>query len=512
MTKQKYAIIDIGSNTIRLVIFQKNQSGRLKDIQNVKAAARLRASLDDDGVLSLKGIERLIHTLKGFREVIEHHELIEVICVATATIRQAKNQEDILDLVYKETGFNIRVLSGYEEAFYGYSSIIHSISINEGISIDFGGGSTELTYFKNRALVENFSFPFGALSLKRQFVQGDVPTTEEMTELRRFLIEQFETLPWLKNKAVPIVMIGGSARNMVQIDQVQKNYPLTGLHQYRLTRDDVLVIKNDLIGLSAKDLLKVDGLSSDRFDTILPAIEVFDCLSEYVQAPELILSRKGLREGLLNEKLHPNTQEVRQVIANSLFELAIDYEIDLELVNQVTKTVSSLLKEFNKWELFEFKTTKKDEDLVKKASFVYNVGQYIDSESSSQHTFYLLANRTIDGLFHKEKIKMALMASYKNKQMFKQYIHPFKHWFTKTERRKIMALGALIKIGYSLHSTGRNIVDTIKLHNGEKGLRMVISCNQNWEPENYQLTKDKKHLEKLINQSIQVTFKASAKV
>jgi exopolyphosphatase / guanosine-5'-triphosphate,3'-diphosphate pyrophosphatase len=118
--REKYGIIDIGTNTIRLVIFERNKSGRLREIENVKAAARLRNYLNEEQILTDKGIEVLLDTLRSFQDITRHHQLESVKCVATAAIRQAKNQEEIIQLVEKHTDFHIRVLSGYEEAYYGF--------------------------------------------------------------------------------------------------------------------------------------------------------------------------------------------------------------------------------------------------------------------------------------------------------------------------------------------------------------------------------------------------------
>jgi exopolyphosphatase / guanosine-5'-triphosphate,3'-diphosphate pyrophosphatase len=150
--KEKYGIIDIGSNTMRLVIYERNKSGRLKEVENVKAVARLRNYLTEDNVLTEEGIRVLLETLLSFQDITRHHQIQHVKCVATATIRQAKNQEDIKKLVEETTDFPIRVLSEYEEAYYGFLAAVNSTPITEGITIDIGGGSTELTYIKTVSL------------------------------------------------------------------------------------------------------------------------------------------------------------------------------------------------------------------------------------------------------------------------------------------------------------------------------------------------------------------------
>ena len=120
MVQGKYAIVDIGSNTMRLVIYMREKSGRLKEIENVKAVVRLRNYLTEEQVLEDDGVNLLINTLHTFQEVTRHYKLDDVKCVATATIRQAINKEEILERVSKETDFAMRILSEYEEAYYGY--------------------------------------------------------------------------------------------------------------------------------------------------------------------------------------------------------------------------------------------------------------------------------------------------------------------------------------------------------------------------------------------------------
>lgn len=106
--------------------------------------------------------------------------------VATAAIRSAKNRKMVLEAIKRETNFDFRVLSGQEEAYYGYLAVIHSVYLTEGITIDIGGASTEVAYFKNRELVHSYSFPFGALTLKKRFIANSEPKESEMKELTAF--------------------------------------------------------------------------------------------------------------------------------------------------------------------------------------------------------------------------------------------------------------------------------------------------------------------------------------
>lgn len=504
--KEKYGIIDIGSNTIRLVIYERQKSGRLREIENVKVVARLRNYLTDEHILTDEGVSLLLNTLRSFQEITRHHRLDRVKCVATATIRQAKNQKEIVDLVEANTDFRIRVLTGEEEAYYGFLAVVNSTMITEAVTVDIGGGSTEVTYYKDRQLLESHSFPFGALSLKQAFVSDNVPTTEELARLSVYLAEQLQSLPWLLGKKVPIVAMGGSARNVVQVHQLMKQYPLAGVHQYVMKRKHLLEVRKLLTSLPFEEIQKLEGLSKDRADLIIPALEVFRVLYEIVDATSFVLSRKGLRDGIFYEELiQPfGTRVFPNVLQESFFELAQDYDIRLDDVQHVNHLIAQLVKQIRSLQLYSLT----DEDVrdMKRAAHVFYLGQYIDEEASSQHTFYILANRTIDGLMHKDRVKLALIASYKNKPLFKQYIAPFGDWFTKEEQKHIRVLGALVKFAYSLNDTKRKIVKQIKLSEQNGAMIMDIYCDGDFRAEEYQAEKNKKHVEKIFKRPIELRF------
>lgn len=504
--QEKFAIIDIGSNTMRLVIYRNEKNGRLKEIENIKTMARLRNHLDDRQYLDRAGMNMLISTLKNFEEIINYHDIQNINAVATATIRHAKNQHEILENIQTFTNLNVKILSEYEEAYYGYLAVINSTSITEGITVDVGGGSTEVTYFRDRKLIYYHSFPFGALSLRKQFMEGPVPTAEELLQLTSFLHEEINTVEWIRDKGVPIIGIGGSARSIAQIDQRRKMYPLGGLHQYEMNGDDLRNVKDSLIYLPFEKLKCVEGLSEDRADIIIPALEVFTNIYKNTNASSFILSRKGLREGLVYEELlNPlGIKMFPNVVEESLFELEFDYEININNVVQVSRLAGSILNSLRDAGFLSITETELTE--AKRAALLFQLGRYIDDEASSEHTFYLLANRTIDGLMHAERLRLAAIASFKSKTNLRNYLEPFADWISKEDFIVIRILGAVLRFAYALNETKRNIVEQIEMTDGQEDLMFIILCSNNWQAEQYHAEKQKKQLEKVLKRNIILHF------
>ena len=198
MEKEKWAVIDIGSNTIRLVIYEKSNGGSYKETENIKTVARLRRYLNQERVLQPEGVTLLIDILQGFKDVIHFHHISNIYCVATATIRQSKNQQEIVALVKEKTGFDMQIFSEKEEAFFGYYAVSRSTPIDTGVTIDMGGGSTEITYFQNRELIHYHSFPFGVVSLKEQFMKQDQITGMERNKLKEYILHSFDQASMVK--------------------------------------------------------------------------------------------------------------------------------------------------------------------------------------------------------------------------------------------------------------------------------------------------------------------------
>ncbi|TFE03665.1 Ppx/GppA family phosphatase [Jeotgalibacillus sp. R-1-5s-1] len=506
--RNKTAVIDIGSNTIRLVIYDYEPKKGMREIENIKTVARLKSFLDEENKLNEKGLTLLKEALLAFNEIIDYHGIQDVRAAATAAIRQAVNQQEIVSRMKAETGVNINILTEEEEAYFGYLAVIHSTPVLSAVTVDIGGGSTEVTYYEHKQLIHSHSFPFGAVSLKKDFMAGDQMTQNEHKKLIRFLKSEFNSLGWLKNKKVPIVAIGGSARNVAQIHQQLIKYPVAGVHQYWMEEKDLHETNDMLTAMSKEDLEKLDGLSSDRTDIIAPASQVFCELYKIVDAKGFMFSKKGLREGIvLKELMKRYTAPLSKdnVFMESLNELAFDYSIDKEQAEQMVSLTTELYSHL--CAVGVLKENEEDLQLIKRGAYLYYLGDYIDSDSSSQHTFYIIGNRSIDGILHRDRIKIAAVASFKSKSMLYQFMDPFTDWFTNEEMETIRVIGALVKFAYSLNGSKRNIINQLEIRKKNDDLIMTLFAEGRTIAEEYQAGKQKKHLEKALKMNIQLDFK-----
>ncbi|MGG0656828.1 Ppx/GppA family phosphatase [Rummeliibacillus pycnus] len=503
----KTAIIDIGSNTVRLVLYKYDLKRGMKEIENIKVVARLRNYILPNGKLSEQGIQILQTILGTFRDMLHDYDITDVLATATAAIRQATNGPEILDKLKKEIGIEIKLLSEEQEAFYGYFAVIHTIATPSAITIDMGGGSTEITYYHNKELIQSHSFPFGSVSLKQQFMQSNTLTDEERQKIYEFAKEQFLTLSWLTGLKLPVIGIGGSARNMAKMDQRKKNYPISGIHQYKMTNDDFDEIRSEISSLSFEELKQLDGLSSDRADIIAPVLEVFQALMDVVESPIFQFSRKGLREGLVIEKIlkeNPNAFDKYHVFESNVNFLAQEFGKSEEHNEYFVKLCEKAYQEFCKYDALQY--SEADLAMMLQAAKLFYLGEYIEADAASQHTFYLLSNRSIDGLGHKDRVRLALLASYKNKDVFKRYVEPFIEWFSKEELKRIQGIGALLKFVYALDASKRKIVENLKLSQNGQEVIVHIYTKGNALAEKYKINRQKKHIDRLFTGNVSLDF------
>ncbi|MGM9949791.1 MAG: Ppx/GppA family phosphatase [Lysinibacillus sp.] len=508
MDNLKTAIIDIGSNTIRLVLYKYDKNEGLHEFGNIKTVARLRTHLLPSGEMSEEGMRLLSHILSSFKQILEDYGVTDILAAATAAVRQATNREEIIERMKAETGIELDILSEEEEAYFGFLAVVNSMDTPSAVTIDMGGGSTEITLFKNKKLQKTHSFPFGTVSLKQKFVKGAIMDEEEQQALHAYVKEQFETLSWIRNVDLPIIAIGGSARNVGQVHQQQSDYPISGIHQYEMHQDDLLGLKKNLGKMTFDQLKQLDGLSSDRADIILPALEVFTTLMSIIGTKSFQLSKKGLREGLIISRVLQGDAEAfdkYNVFAENARRFAHAYGRSEEEMATLHQLSGQLYRECCDLGLFSYK--EENLTLIQRAAKVFAIGEYIELDSSSQHTFYLLANQSIAGMNHIDRIKLALLASYKNKDYFRRFSAPFMSWLTREELKDLKDFGALLKFVYALNVSKRNVAKqvTLKMVDGVIHLQVVVKGSA--IAEIYEAERTKKHIERVFKREVQIHFK-----
>ncbi|HEX9026287.1 MAG TPA: exopolyphosphatase, partial [Clostridium sp.] len=212
------AVIDIGSNSMRVLVYEIYENNSFKIIDEEKRMTRLGEFITKTNDLSNQGIQKLLITLEFFKILCEKNNVVEIIVVATEAVRRANNKKEILSLVKDKLKLNIRILSGLEESAYGYLTIKSTMNINDALLIDIGGSSMEITLVKNKTISNGVSVPLGSIPLTKLFPFDKRADNDTVLEFRQFIFNEFDKLPWLNNATdLPLIGIGGTARSIGKI-------------------------------------------------------------------------------------------------------------------------------------------------------------------------------------------------------------------------------------------------------------------------------------------------------
>ena len=439
----RIGIIDIGSNSMRLVIYEVSEKNYFV-VGQVRHSARLGQDMVKDA-LSKDRIQYGLKVLRGFKEYMDSKEVNEVIAVATEAIRKATNKEAFLSEAKKALGKEIRVLSGEEEAFYDYYATVNTMDLDNCLMVDIGGSSTEIALIENKILQESISIPFGSIVLTEKFNLKENPQSEE--DLHRFLRNNLKRIAWLKNaKGLPIVGIGGSVRTLGKIDRFRKDNAMFISHNYSMEQKDVSEIYDIVLGYLKGDIKRVYGLSRDREDIFIGSLAALNTIMKFQNSKKLFVSNSGVRDGLLFEHLLGRNRRIPDVLEFSLDNIIQNHMYKGYEGKDLFKLVRIMYTELcNK-----YPSLLGNGKVLKTAAYLYDIGTNINFFQRDRNTFYSILNAPINGLSQKQILMAASCASvFSTNDLLKEFFN--KKILSSRDIRTIEMLGILIKIAEALN-------------------------------------------------------------
>ena len=295
------AVIDIGSNSVRLVVFS-GQTRVPSPIFNEKLMCGLGAEVGKTGRMGDDAIAMALSTLRRFKALCEQMQVQDVRIVATAAVRDAENGAEFVKEVRAQTGFNISVIDGGEEGRLSALGVLSGQPDARGLVGDLGGGSLELAQVKDGEVVRTQSLPLGPLRLLSKF--GDNPR-----KIRAYLREEFAAIDWLQNTTGEnLYMVGGSWRNIAKLMMREKSNPLPILHGYSCRRSELVDYCKRLSYLDPSNIPFGGSLPFRRLQVLPVAAIILQELLNAIQAKNGVLSSYGLREGLIFDTLSPEAR------------------------------------------------------------------------------------------------------------------------------------------------------------------------------------------------------------
>ncbi len=296
------AIVDIGSNSVRLVVYDGARRSPTP-VYNEKVLCGLGRGVATTGRMNEASVERAIRALSRFRRLAEQIGTRKVYAIATAAAREAENGASFVRQAKKALGESVRVLTGKDEARLAALGVIAGLPDADGIVGDLGGGSLELTVVKDGELKDGVTLPFGPLRLM-DMAEGDV---RKATSIVSETLKDHKLLDGLEDRR--FYAVGGTWRNLARLHIAQHDYPLNVLHNYRISNDSARGLAALVSRLSPASLRDIHAISENRAETMPYGGVVLDRLLLESGVSEMVVSAYGVREGLLFSKLKPKIRE-----------------------------------------------------------------------------------------------------------------------------------------------------------------------------------------------------------
>jgi len=295
-TKERVAVVDIGSNSVRLVIYE-SLSRTTATMHNEKTICSIGRDIEATGLLHKEGCELALESLRRFKLLADGIGVSVREAVATAAARDASNGPDFVRRAEAAWGAPVRVLSGKEEARLAAEGVIASIPDADGLAADLGGGSLDMSMVKGGQSGEAASLPFGPLRLLG-LTKGDIDKARQLIDAEFAKLPQFKTLDHRS-----LYVVGGIWRSFARVDMLREQYPLHMLQHYTIPAGRALDLCSVLAKQGRKSLELMQGVSKRRMELLPYGAVVLQRLLAAAKFKDVVVSANGLREGLLYEKL-----------------------------------------------------------------------------------------------------------------------------------------------------------------------------------------------------------------
>jgi exopolyphosphatase/guanosine-5'-triphosphate,3'-diphosphate pyrophosphatase len=469
----KIGIIDLGSNTTRLIVMAYERGRCFRLVDEVSEVVRLAEGVGASGRLRPEPIRRAVEALRMFHSFCSGTGVEQVIAVGTSAIREAENQDEFWAALRAATPLDLQIISAQQEAHYGYLGAVNALALGDGFVFDTGGGSTQVSAVHGRRIGESYSVQAGVLRFTERYVKSDPVSREQLRRLREGAQKAFAGLGWLR--AAPgyaLGGMGGTVRTLARMDQKQRTYPIDRVQGHVLTRAALGDLVEQLARRNRREREQLPGLKSDRADVTLAGAVIVEQLMDTGGFSELTVSGQGVREGIfyahfLQGADPPLLDDPRGFSVLNLARLSFYEEehcrkvaaIALSLFDQLVP-----LHGYGRWE----------RELLGYAATLHDIGVSVGYYDHHKHGEYLIHNATLLGFSHREIVIVGALVRNHRKGLAD--LAPLQPVLAADDGLRIARLSALLRIAEYLERSKSQAVGAVRAEIGET-VRVAVQAD-----------------------------------
>ena len=402
---KRTTIIDIGSNSMTLVIYEKSSRFAFHLIEKVRSSVRIgEHAYEEGGRLTPEAMDRAFYTLEDFVQIARSYKSQKIFCVATSALRDAPNRSDFLARVRRKLKLNIRVIDGNKEAYFGALAALNLLPpFREAVTVDIGGGSTELAKIVDGRIVDTISLPIGTVRLKELFFDKK----RGFKEAGAYVEEVLEDLPD-RFRSEMVIGIGGTIRALSKAIMRSQAYPIDTLHAFAYDYPEYEKFIKKVAKASVLEL-KDFPISSSRYDTIREGSTIFYRINKRFQTRQVLTSKAGVREGVY---LH-------DILRNSNFRFPHNFNVSIKslldryaLLPRHCSHSQRICKTIYQAVHAQFDSDRAYLAPLLMAAKLLLIFNRLNIYSNSDYSFFFLLENLNFTLSHREKLLIAVLLRY----------------------------------------------------------------------------------------------------
>ena len=470
----KLAVIDIGTNSIHMVLAEILPDASFKILDRFKDVTRLGNGVFATRRLSDEAMIRALEVLKTLVTLAHNKGFERIVAVATSAVREAQNGGDFVALLMEQMGLRVRVISGTEEARLIFLGVKNSIALPDGptLVVDIGGGSVELVVGNREGLIHGKSLKLGAIRLAEQCLPKTPPSESMMRALENVVLTDLRgALESFKIKRFhSLVATSGMAGNVGEVAHLrQTGRPLPQHNLATVPLKEIRSLETELARSSVKARLAIPGLDPKRVDTLLPTTVVLRTLLELSGLSEVTLCDKAIREGVIYDFIARHRERLKA--EHDIPDVRRRNVIGLARRCQSPETHSLHVASLA---LRLFDQTKREHHLghqertwLEYAAILHDVGYLINPRQHHKHAYYLIKHSDLGGLTAEDIDIIATVARYHRRAVPAPKHEEF-HRLTPRIQRVVKVLASLLRIADGLDRTHFSLVQALNVKFGKQ--------------------------------------------
>ncbi len=506
---ENLAAIDIGTNSIHLVIARGRADGGFEVLAREKESVRLGRGAGDLDELTDDAIERGVQTLARFRQLADGHDA-RIAAVATSAVREARNRETFISRARDEAGVDVDVISGTEEARLIYLGALQALSFvdQRALVIDIGGGSTEFVIGEGSRIASARSLKLGAIRLTDNFFPGGVVEKGSVEEAQAYIRAYLSPAVSAMGSMPRDIAVGcsGTIATLATMALAAKSEVPLSLNLARLKAKALRKVTRTLVRTPVDERAELPGMDPKRSDIIVAGALLLRGIFEVFDIDEMVISENALREGVVFDRLQHAPKRFHHLSdprRESVLALASAYDEDID---HITRATDLSLRLFD--DLAEAHGLNDDSrDLLEAAALLHNVGLFVSHSSHHKHSYYVIRNTDrLAGFTNAEIELIALVARYHRRSPPKPKHDEFAA-LADRDKQRVRTLAGLLRIGIALDRTRRRVVDDLTASISSKSISLSLSIRDGADAslETYMVDERKALLEEALGRTVSVT-------